>query len=348
MRRLTFWQRTLPPVLALVILGGTAGCVSTEQLADRIAAAPNLRVAPPRISHSFNVPTSPLKSMQVPVSDPRAMISVLVVPPGKYPGSEVHLWTDGDQRHLELKIAISALGWKFVQQGRELPEKGTIFLLHGYSMFKEMMIPWAFTLAQAGYRCVLMDLRGHGESTGETFSFGKYETKDLVQVLDHLERDGVCEGPVGVLGVSFGANLAMHWAAQDDRVESVVAIAPYNDPVDAAERLVRELRLPITRGSIRNGVEHLSGKLDVDWSEWTGSVAALESSRPIFFIGGGCDRISPAEEVMRLKGLAPEGSRLLILPESNHEGLGLWTKELVGPVKGWFDERLETPAGNLQ
>ena len=37
-----------------------------------------------------------------------------------------------------------------------LKEQGTVIVLHGYSIQKETMIPWAFLLAEAGFRVVLV------------------------------------------------------------------------------------------------------------------------------------------------------------------------------------------------
>jgi pimeloyl-ACP methyl ester carboxylesterase len=144
-------------------------------------------------------------------------------------------------------------------------------------------------------------------------------------------------GPVGVLGISFGANLAMQWAAQDDRLASVVAVAPFDDPILAAERFARQMHIPVSKRSVRTGFQRLAATLEIDWSEWTGSVAALESRNPIFFIAGGQDAISPEIEVARLKSYAPAGSRLLVVPEANHDALGLWLHELAGPVKAWLE-----------
>jgi pimeloyl-ACP methyl ester carboxylesterase len=48
------------------------------------------------------------------------------------------------------------------------------------------MLPAAKELAEAGYRAVLVDLRGHGRSTGKYTTFGVQAAKDLSQVIDAL------------------------------------------------------------------------------------------------------------------------------------------------------------------
>ena len=61
----------------------------------------------------------------------------------------------------------------------------------------------------------------------------------MVQCLDALIQRRVCVGPVGALGISYGAVLALQWAAIDPRVQSVTAISPYPDPRIAVERYLK-------------------------------------------------------------------------------------------------------------
>jgi len=68
------------------------------------------------------------------------------------------------------------------------PGRPAILLLHGYLQDKRSVTSWAVRFAQAGYRCALVDLRGHGASTGIHISFGAFESRDLQTVLDDLER----------------------------------------------------------------------------------------------------------------------------------------------------------------
>jgi pimeloyl-ACP methyl ester carboxylesterase len=84
--------------------------------------------------------------------------------------------------------------------------RGTVFLLHGIRADKNQVRGWAGMLADAGFRAVLVDLRGHGRSTGDWLSYGVVESKDLAQVLDALVERGLVVGRVGVMGFSYGAS----------------------------------------------------------------------------------------------------------------------------------------------
>ena len=106
--------------------------------------------------------------------------------------------------------------------------RGTVVLLHGYGLAQFSMAPWALRLGQEGWRCVLVDLRGHGKSTGRRIYFGMKEANDLTQLLDALAHDGQLREPVGVMGESYGAALALRWKTVDARVgQWWSAIAPY-------------------------------------------------------------------------------------------------------------------------
>jgi len=89
----------------------------------------------------------------------------------------------------------------------------TVLLLHGYGVAQFAMSPWALRLAQDGWRCVLVDLRGHGKSTGKRIYFGTQEARDLSQLLDTLAHDGQLATPVAAVGESYGAALAVRWKA---------------------------------------------------------------------------------------------------------------------------------------
>ncbi|HSW45375.1 MAG TPA: alpha/beta fold hydrolase [Phycisphaerae bacterium] len=62
--------------------------------------------------------------------------------------------------------------------------RGTILMLHGIHGNKRHMLGMSDTLAMHGFRCVLVDLRGHGRSSGDWFTYGVQESKDLSQVLE--------------------------------------------------------------------------------------------------------------------------------------------------------------------
>jgi pimeloyl-ACP methyl ester carboxylesterase len=79
-------------------------------------------------------------------------------------------------------------------------------------------------LVDAGYRVVVADLRGHGDSDMTFRTHGDEATgSDLVALVEHLDA-----GPAVLLGSSMGASAAT-WAAAErpDLVRGLVLLAPY-------------------------------------------------------------------------------------------------------------------------
>src|SRR5512145_1336506 len=67
---------------------------------------------------------------------------------------------------LETEDGYQLAAWYVPSENR-----AAIVLLHGYKNTRDAVLPVAQMLAQNGYGVILIDLRGHGESDGETLSF---------------------------------------------------------------------------------------------------------------------------------------------------------------------------------
>ncbi len=337
--------------LGLAVLAAVAsGCITPNMVSKRIVTAPNVQ-NPPSIKYTdswidaLRFKTNPFSPLNISVGPPDAVLSVSELPAADY--------------HMELvsKIVTRTNGsgsftLKMIPQKSSgptpVPERGVIVLLHGYALQKETMIPWAFVLAKAGYRIVLVDVRGHGRSTGETFYAGKYEVADLVQMLNYLQARPGYEGPIGVLGLSLGADLGLLWAARDPRIQTVVALAPYNHPEEALVRFAHAMKMPIGTRTLREGTKIAASKLDLNWSELSGEYAVKHLTQPALFVGAGRDSISTPEDLKTLEGLAPKGSSLLTVPQANHFAIGFCFRELQAPVTNWFQAHLGAPASVKQ
>jgi len=316
-------------------------------MAKRITAAPNLHgAATPQdgiagVWKQFLPPgsTNPCVELKIPVGPPDATVAAASLAPRNYNlqfTSKVDRTAKG-QRTLSLMLATNVAG-----SFTPLEQPATVVLLHGYMLYKETMAPWAVLLAQAGYRVVTVDLRGHGQSSGSEISFGKYETTDLIQVLDYLKEHGLCDDRIGAMGYSYGATLALHWAAHDPRVRTVVALAPYNRPDEAVVRCAKALKISMPRGVARKALAMASQKLEVDWEQWSGAAAARHVTHPVLLVGASKDTICPPDDIALIKDAAPAGSKSIVIPEANHQVLGMWLHELGEPIKAWFHDQLQS------
>jgi pimeloyl-ACP methyl ester carboxylesterase len=151
-----------------------------------------------------------------------------------------------------------------------------VVLLHGYGLAQFSMAPWALRLAQEGWRCVLVDLRGHGKSTGKRIYFGIQETHDLSQLLDATGADGRLKEPVAAFGESYGAVLALRWKPVEPRVRTVVAITPYAGLSNTVLNLRHEYARWLPKTLVKAGLK----KLPPFWGSTAGELDTTTVTGP--------------------------------------------------------------------
>lgn len=88
----------------------------------------------------------------------------------------------------------------------------TVVLVHGFTLTLESWVYQRRALREAGYRVVLMDLRGHGRSEeGEASSYTIGQLgRDLAEVIEQVAP----EGPIVLAGHSMGGMTLMSFAGQ--------------------------------------------------------------------------------------------------------------------------------------
>jgi len=335
----------------VLLLLSCVGCITSRMAADRIVTAPNLNGDPAgsrqmlglwqQLETNFLTGRieSPLVYASIPVGPPAAELKVLQLPAQDYHmtvSSKVSTNRHGGN-FLALNIATND-AVNFTPRS----QPATIIILHGYMLGKETMLHWALQLAQAGYRVVLVDLRGHGQSTGAQVGFGKYEVNDLRQMLDWLQARGECDEVVGVLGFSYGATLALHWAAQDQRIRTVIGLAPYNQPTETFERLAQALKIPLSHRKALKAATLAADRLQLKWADWAGEVATQQLRVPALLIGGGKDSISRPEDLVRLKAVAGSRVEILEIGPADHFSLPMAMHVLSQPIEAWLQANLTT------
>jgi len=265
-----------------------------------------------------------------------AVLRVGVVEPGEYSFQWTpkingkNVWVEGP-----IKLSVTRT---------DAPAKGLLIMLHGFGCCKEQMLPWALELASAGYRVALVDLRGHGRSTGEWVGFGALEKRDMIKVLDTLEQKGLGKIPVGILGVSYGASVALDFAAEDARVNTVVAIEPFSSARAGIPEMARaafpEYASKISDRMFRSAFLIGANKGVFDWDETDTSRSVSRIHHPILLIHGGSDTWLSPDHSRRLLSQAKLGSRLIVVPDETHVSLPLGMEKIGGDVRNWFDASL--------
>jgi pimeloyl-ACP methyl ester carboxylesterase len=200
----------------ILLLISLVGCQS--YLARRMVQAPNHGKT---VSNFDVTPDKSLKSLgidrqlRVEVGPPPASLSVWIVEPKAY---EQEVTVNAKEASVTIKL-------KSLTKPNTLPTinpKATSICLHGLKdQKKPTFMLWGTVLARNGYRVIAVDLRGHGRSTGDWLTYGVVESMDISQLIDALEQQGLIAGKLGILGMSYGATVAIKAAAIDRRNRTV-------------------------------------------------------------------------------------------------------------------------------
>ena len=198
------------------------------------------------------------------------------------------------------------------------PPRATIFGLHGIRDHKEGLRHWAEHLSEAGYRAVLVDSRGHGHSTGDWLTYGVQETKDLSQLVDRLAIDG----PIGVMGVSYGGATAVEWAAREPRVRAAIAVAPFASLRDIVPvytpRMIPVAGWLIPRFVVMRTVDAAGRLAGFDPDAASPRAAAHATHTPILLIHGRDDVTVPLAQSELIADGAPS-VKLTVLDAQDHD-----------------------------
>jgi dipeptidyl aminopeptidase/acylaminoacyl peptidase len=227
---------------------------------------------------------------------------------------------------------------------RQQPARGSLVLLHGVRQDRRSLSALGAAFSDAGYRSILVDLPGHGESSGRYLTYGSAEPADVSAVLDDVTARGHALGPVGAFGFSYGAAVALDLGARDPRVCAVVAAAPFSS--------LREVL-----GDYRN--KYLPAALNAlpeSWFEGALQDAAwlaafdLEASAPLrwvqgsqarqLLIHGTADTQVPLRHSVALSSVAGARAELRSIPGAEHYSLphDVLEREALGWFERWLAE----------
>jgi uncharacterized protein len=176
----------------------------------------------------------------------------------------------------------------------DVAPRGTAVICHPHPQHggsKDHPLLWNIRndLAGRGLVVLTFNFRGVMGSSG-THGGGVDELQDVRAAIG-LAREHA-EGPTVVAGWSFGANVALREAVDDDLVAALALVGfPVNDPLGLPEPPDRE------------------------------TMAAFD--RPVLFVSGEADQFSPVPELRRLARRLPRGE-VEILPDTDHF---LWKRE---------------------
>jgi pimeloyl-ACP methyl ester carboxylesterase len=314
----------LPRLVALLLLVLLAGCTSLHQQMVRPPAPDDRLLAQADMLHEG----IQAQRMELVTADGHTL-SYVVLEPRDY-GLEIQFESlDTQFRH----------GFRTGNPGPVQAPRGTVVLLHGWSMDSTSLLVWAMRLAELGYRSVALDLRNHGRSGAAPVGYGLREAQDVAALHAHLQTSGQLVEPAHLFGISMGA-----WA-------SVVLIAPYRTAEEGMASAVRGLRdLPATTlrqraartalrirypdVSIERAIHRAGDLLELDLAAV--DVGAAIATLPMcgLHFHGRNDLLIPVEQARAMAGALRV--QYLELPDDGHFSVQARAGWLAEPLASWL------------
>jgi alpha/beta superfamily hydrolase len=151
---------------------------------------------------------------------------------------------------------------------------------HGGTMHTKAVYQGTKGLVRAGCVVLRFNFRGVGLSAG-TFDAGAGEKGDFTAALDYMAAK-YPNLPLWAAGFSFGSWIALETGAVDDRVTTLIGIAP-----------------PVTK----TGYDFSSTRVSI---------------KPKFFVHGEADEICPVQDMWKFYGALPEPKELVVIDMADH------------------------------
>jgi len=225
------------------------------------------------------------------------------------------------------------------------PIHGTVLMLHGFLADHLQIENAAEALRNAGYRTIMVDLRGFGKSTGTNITFGYLDKVDLTQLIDYLLAHDLCSRTLGVYGTSYGAASAILYAAADPRVKAVVAVAPFANIREEVPPFARNALGPLSSlfgdTSLNKMANALSGVASMDLDSAKPLEEISKTKAKILLIHGDRDNIIPHASSEALQKANAANTELVTIPGKGHlelcfDPLGILQER----TRKWYDAHL--------
>jgi pimeloyl-ACP methyl ester carboxylesterase len=230
------------------------------------------------------------------------------------------------------------------------PRPDAVILIHGIGNNRDDLLPVARDLNGRGYNLLLLELRAHGRSEGDTSTLGVREVEDVRAALLFLQQQpGVDPQRIGVWGMSLGSSVALMSAAALPDLHAVAV-----DSVFASARWLIEHQL----GAII-AVPDWLGPAVLTLGGWEAGVspdaiapvqaARQLGSRPLLVIQGEQDALFFPENARLVMAAASGPKELWLEPSAGHTGVYELDPALyIGRLDTFFSNALDGQTASEQ
>jgi pimeloyl-ACP methyl ester carboxylesterase/uncharacterized protein YceK len=356
-------RRSLVCLSLLAVTVALGGCTSivTNKIAERMVTAPKQHYPQKAIEKMREAEklASPayVKHFKAKVGPPAAKIDVAMIAPRNYRFGANQSWKQSPLRLVSKwrvhgapggtsaapspSTPINEIFAKKPAQARKLVNgkrsafakalqqipvcrpTGTIILIPSYGGTKEQFLGYALDFANHGYRVVLVDLRGQGQSTGNQVTYGLVEHQDISQVIAALYKRKLVAGKLALVGFSEGSVIALDTAAANKHVDAVVAVGPFTNLEQTMYSLIHEqapgifIKHGISQKEFAQAFAKAGKRIGRNLADANPGKRVGRIQVPVLYVSGGKDRIAPAVGIRKLAAETLDG-RLFEIPRYRH------------------------------
>ena len=200
------------------------------------------------------------------------------------------------------------------------PGAPLILFFHGYRSTAERDGSGGFQLCrEQGWHILMPDQRAHGESEGDTITFGVRERLDCLAWARYAAKRMGPDTPVFLWGISMGAATVLMAAdlPLPETVRGIVADCGYDTPAGIVKETIRRRRWPLFPLYPFTALgARLFGGFSV--TETSALDCVRRARLPILLIHGQADHVVPCGMARSLRDACASQVELLTVPEADH------------------------------
>lgn len=192
----------------------------------------------------------------------------------------------------------------------------TVIICHGVTENKINSMKYIRMYERLGYNVVVYDHRMHGESGGDSISYGHYEKLDLQAIIEEVRKIIGLDAILGIHGESMGAATTLLYAGTiGDNADFYISDCSFSDFRVLLRKILKE-KIPF-RLELAIALSNLAIRLreGYNFNDVTPILAVENIQKPVLFIHSIPDAFTPSEMTEHLYAAKKNGPKMLALFE---------------------------------